>query len=184
MPDLGYPSKRHRGRDQPRQKKRSHVQPQQATTSTQTMEPIIPQDYDPASQAINPAEFWGNYETQMEWEHDGSQKFSSISSPATSYLNTGTPSGDFTGTGGYVMVPTQSTGAYSSGSNQTSEEASEQGQQTFYSPPWTPGTGCLIDREDLQGFQLPANDQQHILLHLGTHSQSLLPYPLSSQFIH
>lgn len=177
MTDLGYPSKRHRGRDQPRQKKRSHVQPQQAMTSTQAMEPIIPQDYDPASQAINLSEFWGNYET-------GSQKFSCISSPATSYLNAGTSSGDFRDTGGYVMVPTQSTGAYSSGSNQTSEEASEQGQQTFYSPPWTPGTGCLIDREDLQGPQPPANDQQHILMHLGTHSQSLLPHSLSSPFIH
>ena len=113
----------------------------------------------------------------MDWEGDESAKVGSISSPATSYINADTPSGGVPGMmGGYVMVQNPSSGAYSngSGSNQTSEEASEQGQQAYYSPPWEVGAALLVDQDDIQDFQLPAqaHDQQMILRDLGSQSQS------------
>lgn len=118
---------------------------------------------------------WESYQPEaMEYQRDESEKFSSVSSPATSYLYASTPSGDFAGTGGYVIVQNPSSGAYSNGSssNQTSEE-SEHGQQAFYSPPldgWIPGAECPVERVDLQAFQLPATEQELDLLHLGSPS--------------
>jgi hypothetical protein len=121
-----------------------------------------------ATQPLNEAEYWGEFVVEnMEWQHDGSQKLS-ISSVATTYLNTDTLSG-VTGMGGYVMVNNPSSGAYSngSGSNQTSEEVSESGQRADYSPPWTPGAAYLVDREPVPDFRLPGQD---ILHDLGTQS--------------
>lgn len=171
MADQGYPSKRHRSRDQRRQK-RSHSQPLAAATSTQTINPVISADYSMSSQPLNQAEYWEECGADnMDWQHDGSQKLGSISSLATTYLNTDTPSG-VTGMGGYVMINNPSSGAYSngSGSNKTSEEASEPGQQAYYSPPWTPGAEYLVDREAVPDFQLPGHD---FLLDLGNQKLQL-----------
>ena len=157
MTEQGYPSKRHRGGDQPHRKKRSHAQPHVTSTSTQTADPMIAQDYNVSSQPLNEAGFWEEYAVEpMDWEQGRSEKLGSISS-YTSYLNADTPSGGVTNAlGGYVMVPNQSSGAYSSGSgsHQTSEEASDQGQQAHYSPPWTPAAKFAVDTEGMRGDSL------------------------------
>jgi hypothetical protein len=180
MTDQGYPSKRHRGRDQPHRKKRSQGQPHATSTPTQTADPIFPQDYNVAS--LSEPFGWGDYANEAmetDWQHDGSEKLGSIISHTTSYLNADTPSGGITNTlGGYVMVPNRSSGAYSSGSgsHQTSEEALEQGQQAFYSPPahsppWTPVAEFAVDTEGMQASSL-AHGQQWMLAGLGTQSKT------------
>ena len=174
MPDQGYPSKRHRGGDQPRRTKRSHGQPHATPTSTQTVNPMIPQGYSVVSQPLTEPALWGEYDNTVDWQQDGSDKLGSISSPATSYLNADTPTGD-NAMGGYVMVQNLSSGAYSSGSgsNQTSEEASEQGQQAYYSPPWTPGTELVVDAEAMQTdcLSLPPHEPHWMLSDLDTNGK-------------
>lgn len=139
---------------------------------------MIPQVYNVASQPVIEPYPWKEYGTEaMEWQQDGSDKLASISSPSTSYIHSDAPSGVVPGTtGGFVMVKYPSSGAYSngSGSNQTSEEASEQDQQAYYSPPWEVGAELLVDQEAMHEFQLPAraHDQQSFLPDLAVQSKT------------
>jgi hypothetical protein len=200
MADPGYPFKRHRGANQPRQRKSSSVQPQTTPPSRQAWNPNLPVPEDP--QIINLPQTFPQFQSQpygshatgpMEWQQDGSQatdptnwqqvgsqlseqKFGSPAMSYTSYVHVNTPSGELPGS--YPMVSSKSLSAYSnaSGSNQTSEES---GEQVSYSPPWEPAAECNMPREDLQSFQLPLNHQDHALMHLGGESKCLSICPVA-----
>ena len=177
MSDQGHLSKRLQGRDPSNRKKRSNGRPHRTSMSTSTADPMISQEFNVSSEPFNEPMFWEDYNTNtMDWQQDEIDKLGSISSHTTSYLNADTPSGGVTPSmGGYVMVQNRSSGANSSGSgsHRTSEEASEQEQQAYYSPPWTPAAEFVVDVEAMRADSLGLpHEPQWILSDLGTQSKN------------
>jgi orotidine-5'-phosphate decarboxylase len=74
------------------------------------------------------------------------------------------------------MVQNRSSGVYSSGSGspQTSEETSEQEQQAYYSPPWTPVAELVVNAEEMRadGLGLSPHEPQLIRSDLGIPSKN------------
>ncbi|KAG0645366.1 hypothetical protein D0Z07_8857 [Hyphodiscus hymeniophilus] len=169
MCDQGCHSKRERGEGHPRRKKHSDGQPYPTSTSTQAINPMIPPEHNVTSQLLNEPGPWEGYDALMDWEYNNTDEVASINSYPTSYLNADTKSD--LATGSYVMVQDQSSDAYSSGSgsNQTSEQASEQGRSAYYSPPRIPAAELAADTEAMHrdNLALSPHEPQWILSDLG-----------------
>ena len=172
MSDQEYPSMHGRGVGQHHKTKRFHDQPHTDKALTPAFHPSTRQGYDAALLPLNEPAVWGQCNTAMDWQQDESDKFGSNSSHAISFVMVDAPSGGTTSAmSGFAIAQSRSSGAYSLGScsHQTSEEASEQGQQAYYSPPRISGVQPCDDAAAMlsESLILTPQDHQWILPDLG-----------------